>query len=64
MDKAIALPLRKGTVGFEIPITRLEGKFKLNQNRPVSDQVRVAAALSEHQDDLSAGVAVLMKSSK
>lgn len=52
--------MMQGIVGFEIPITRLEGKFKLNQNRPVSDQMRVAAALSEHQDDLSTGVAALM----
>ena len=53
--------MMQGIVGFEIPISRLEGKFKLSQNRPVSDQVRVADALSEHQDDLSTGVAALMK---
>ena len=56
--------MMQGIVGFEIPITRLEGKFKLNQNRPVSDQLRVATALNEHPDDLSTGVAALMKSSK
>jgi len=56
--------MMQGIVGFEIPIRRLEGKFKLNQNRPVSDQARVATVLSEHQDDLSEGVAALMKSSK
>jgi transcriptional regulator len=52
--------MMQGIVGFEIPITRLEGKFKLSQNRPVSDQVRVVAALKDNQDELSAGVAALM----
>ena len=28
----------KGIVGFEIPIARLEGKFKLSQNRSTADQ--------------------------
>ncbi len=36
----------KGIVGFEIPIARLEGKFKLNQNRSASDRQRVAQALT------------------
>ncbi len=34
-------------IGFEIQITRLEGKFKLSQNRSEDDQTRVAAALKE-----------------
>ncbi|MCE7982811.1 MAG: FMN-binding negative transcriptional regulator [Caldilinea sp. CFX5] len=34
-----------GIVAFEITVTRLEGKFKLSQNRPAGDQQRVAAAL-------------------
>ncbi len=42
--------MMQGIVGFEIPIARLEGKFKLNQNRSTTDQARVAAALSEHQE--------------
>src|SRR5579864_1818197 len=33
----------RAIVGFQIPITRLEGKYKLNQNRSVNDQVRVVA---------------------
>jgi transcriptional regulator len=32
-------------VGFRIRITRLEGKFKLSQNRSAADRTRVAAAL-------------------
>jgi transcriptional regulator len=37
----------KGIVGFELAIERLEGKFKLSQNRSERDQRNVAAALSE-----------------
>jgi transcriptional regulator len=34
-------------VGFEITLTRVEGKFKLSQNRPVADQRRVIEKLSQ-----------------
>src|SRR6185369_2384853 len=37
----------KAIVGFEICITRVEGKFKLGQNRPKSDIAGVYAALSQ-----------------
>ena len=37
----------KAIVGFEIELTRLEGKFKLSQNRSADDQQRVIAALGE-----------------
>lgn len=39
-----------GIVAFEIAVTRLEGKFKLSQNRPAGDQERVATALAAHPD--------------
>ena len=39
--------MKRAVVGFEIPITRLEGKFKLSQNRSQGDQQTVAAALAE-----------------
>ena len=35
-----------GIVGFEMPISRLEGKFKLSQNRSPEDRRRVMAALA------------------
>jgi transcriptional regulator len=35
---------------FEIPIERLEGKFKLNQNRTLADRRRVVEVLSASQD--------------
>src|SRR5690606_20020293 len=34
-------------VVFELPISRIEGKFKLSQNRSEADQVSVIAHLSE-----------------
>lgn len=43
----------KGIVAFEIELTRLEGKFKLSQNRSKADQQNVVAALgqSNHLSD-------------
>ena len=34
----------KGIIGFQIPISRIEGKFKLSQNRPEVDQNSVRSA--------------------
>lgn len=45
-----------GIVAFEIAVTRLEGKFKLSQNRPVDDQQRVATVLAAHADMAIAAV--------
>lgn len=35
----------KGIVGIEIPITRIEGKWKVSQNRPEADRIGVVAGL-------------------
>jgi transcriptional regulator len=51
-----------GIVGFRIPITRIEGKFKLSQNRPESDRRNVYkahAAGTEDQQSLAAWMARL-----
>ena len=40
----------RGIVGFEIEITRLEGKFKMSQNRTESEREIVIAALQESPD--------------
>lgn len=53
--------MMRGIVGFSIPISRLEGKYKLSQNRPAVDQQRVADALEQQHDALSQGVAALMR---
>jgi transcriptional regulator len=48
-------------VAFEIPIERLEGKFKLNQNRSRKDQEGVVRALAGSEDPLKCEVAELMR---
>jgi len=48
-------------VGFEIEITRLDGKFKLSQNRPESDRPLVIEALERLGSDDARGVAALMR---
>src|SRR5258708_6497947 len=53
--------MMQGIVGFEIHITRLEGKFKLSQNRTASEREKVIAALQNCPDMPSAGVAELMR---
>jgi transcriptional regulator len=50
-----------GIVGFEIAVSRLEGKFKLSQNRPAVDRPRIIAALEARDDADSQGVARLMQ---
>ena len=50
-----------GIVGFEIPIDRIEGKFKLNQNRSREDQERVAATLETSEDPAEREIARLMR---
>jgi transcriptional regulator len=54
-DKLIA-----GIVAFEIPVTRLEGKFKLSQNRPTEDIQGVFRELSSSGDPQRRAVAQLM----
>ncbi len=51
----------RGIVGFEICVTRLEGKFKLSQNRPAGDRPRITAALEARGDAEAGGVAQLMR---
>jgi len=44
----------KGIVGFALPITRLEGKWKMSQNRPAEDRTGVIAGLTkEGREDLA-----------
>ncbi|WP_367875248.1 GNAT family N-acetyltransferase [Luteolibacter sp. Populi] len=49
-----------GIVAFEIPITRIEGKFKLGQNRPPADVQGVFDALSRSGDPGDRAVARMM----
>lgn len=50
-----------GIVGFEIPIDKIEGKFKLNQNRSREDQESVAATLEKSSDPTERDVARMMR---
>jgi len=51
----------KGIVGLDITVTRLEGKFKLSQNRPAVDRPRVIAGLERRGDVDALAVAGLMR---
>jgi transcriptional regulator len=46
----------RAIVGFELKITRLEGKFKLSQNRAAADIDGVVAGLDAAGDDASAAL--------
>jgi transcriptional regulator len=48
-------------VGFEIAVERMEVKFKLSQNRPRADQLRIIQSLESSADTAIRGVAKLMK---
>lgn len=52
--------LMKAIVGFEIEITRVEGKFKLSQNRP-DDATGVIEALTKSGDQTDREVAAMMQ---
>jgi len=49
-----------GIVAFEIPITRIEGKFKLGQNRSAADVQGAIEGLSRTDDSDSRAVARMM----
>jgi transcriptional regulator len=48
-------------VGLELTITRLIGKWKINQNRPVHDRASVIQALLEQETESSTAMAKLMQ---
>jgi transcriptional regulator len=54
--------MARGTVGFELTISRVEGKAKLSQNRPVEDRRSVVHHLSQSSDTTEASLAELMQS--
>jgi transcriptional regulator len=54
----------KGIVGVELPLTRLEGKWKLSQNRPETDQSATAAGLEAKGDSDSRAVAAAMTAAR
>jgi transcriptional regulator len=53
--------LLKAIVGLEMPIDRIEGKFKFGQNRPLEDQVAMLATLEARADSESHQLAELIR---
>jgi len=54
--------MMKGIVAFEIPVSRLEAKAKLNQNKPRKQMAAAAEALAAADDPLARAVAEEMES--
>lgn len=48
--------MMNGIVGFKMRVTRLEGKYKLSQNRSQADQKRVSQALLQSSDPVARAV--------
>ena len=53
--------LLRALVTFEIRVTRLEGKYKLNQNKSAEDRANVIAALSASAHESDRQTAELMR---
>ncbi len=45
--------MMRGIVGFTIPISRLEGKYKMSQNRNANEQTQVIDALQESNPEVA-----------
>jgi transcriptional regulator len=60
LSDGYAAKLARALVAFELPIARLEGKWKLGQNRLPADREAAAAALAERSPDEQA-IAALMR---
>ena len=50
-----------GIVGFEMAVTRLEGKYKLSQNRSKADRENVSNTLLESSDPAARALGIEMK---
>lgn len=61
LDEAYRERMLSQIVGFEIAAAKIEGKFKLSQNRPRQDQENVIASLEKSDDTAISGVSKLMR---
>jgi len=61
LPEAYVAAMLNGIIGIELAVSRLEGKFKLSQNRPAADRPRIIAALERRDDADSQAVARLMR---
>jgi transcriptional regulator len=60
LPEAYVAGMLRGIIGFDITVVRLEGKYKLSQNRPAGDRALVIAELERWGDPSSAAIARLM----
>jgi transcriptional regulator len=51
----------KAIIGIEIPIHRLEGKWKMSQNRPEADRLGAIDGLSASGGSAEQAVAAIMR---
>jgi transcriptional regulator len=58
---AYSKKMMNAVVGFRVEITRIEGKWKLNQNRPAEQRRKVKTALRNFPDENSQAIANLME---
>ena len=61
LPEAYVRSMLNGIIGVEIAVSRIEGKFKLSQNRPAADRPRIITALEGRGDAESQAVAQLMR---
>jgi transcriptional regulator len=61
LDEAFRQRMLSHIVGFEIAATKIEGKFKLSQNRSREDQANVIASLEKAEDTAVSGLSRLMR---
>ena len=61
LPEAYVETMLKGIIGLDIAVTRLEGKYKLSQNRPAVDRPRIIVALEHRGDGDARAVARLMR---
>jgi len=62
MDQSILHGLLKGIFAFEMPITRIEGKRKMSQNKLAEDQISTISGLRTMNEPQSTAVANEMES--
>ena len=56
LDKKYIDGLLKGIVAFEITVTKLQAKEKLNQNKSEKDRLNVKKHLTESEDSLKQAI--------
>jgi len=61
VDAGFIQGMLRAIVSFEVPIARMEGKYKLSQNRKPEDRAGVIAALGDSPDDGAQKIARLME---